>query len=78
MAVPGDEMLDVTDLVRSEYLEMPDLRLSTDEARRLWSLDLTDCEAVLSALVDARFLARTRDGRFVRSDANLTRHPIAR
>ena len=69
MAVRGDDMMDMTNLVRSEFLEMPDLRLSTDEARRLWSLDLTDCEAVLSALVDARFLARTRDGRFVRFDA---------
>jgi hypothetical protein len=78
MTVRGNQMMEVTNLVRSEFLEMPDLRLSTDEARRLWRLDLTDCEAVLSALVDARFLARTRDGRFVRSDANLSRHPIGR
>ncbi len=49
---------------------MPGLRLTPQQAQRLWRLDETACEAVLGALVDARFLARTRDGAFVRDDHN--------
>ena len=40
--------------VRGEYLEMPGLRLTSDQARRLWRLDETACVAILGALVDAR------------------------
>jgi hypothetical protein len=54
--------------IRGEFLEMPGLRLTPEQARRLWRLDETACDAVLGALVDARFLARTRDGAFVRQD----------
>jgi len=53
---------------------MPGLRLTPEQARRLWRLDETACDAVLGALVDARFLARTRDGAFVRDDHN-SPHP---
>lgn len=56
--------------IRGEFLEMPGLRLTPLEARRLWRLDETACDAVLGALVDARFLARTRDGAFVRHDGS--------
>jgi hypothetical protein len=52
--------------VRGEYLEMPGLRLTTAQAQRLWTVDGTTCESVLNALVEAKFLARTRDGAFVR------------
>jgi hypothetical protein len=61
---------DVVRRIRGEFLEMPGLRLTAEQARRLWRLDQTACEAVLGALVDARFLARTRDGAFVRDDHN--------
>jgi hypothetical protein len=59
---------DVVRRVRGEFLEMPGLRLTPEQARRLWRLDETACEAVLGALVQARFLARTRDGAFIRHD----------
>ena len=61
---------DVVRRIRGEFLEMPGLRLTREQARRLWRLDETACEAVLGALVDARFLARTRDGAFIRQDGN--------
>ena len=54
--------------IRGEFLEMPGLRLTPQQAKRLWRLDETSCEAVLGALVDARFLAKTRDGAFVRTE----------
>ena len=56
--------------VRGEFLEMPGLRLTFEQARRLWRLDEDACEAVLDALVDAGFLARTRDGAFVRQEGS--------
>jgi hypothetical protein len=61
---------EVAQRIRGEFLEMPGLRLTLDQARRLWRLDEHACEAVLGALVDARFLAKTRDGAFIRHDGN--------
>lgn len=55
--------------VRSEFLEMPGLRLNPAQAQRLWGLDSTSCEAVLAALHEARFLRRLEDGTFVRFDS---------
>jgi len=54
--------------VRGEYTEMPGLRLTTAQAQRLWNLDRAACDALLGALVDSKFLFRTRDGAFVRSE----------
>jgi len=45
---------------------MPGLRLTEAQARRLWGLDAASCDALLGALVDAKFLFRTRDGAFMR------------
>ncbi len=56
--------------IRGEYLEMPGLRLTAEQATRLWSLDLGTCMTLLDALVDSKFLARTSDGQYMRlSDA---------
>jgi hypothetical protein len=52
--------------VQCEFLEMPGLRLTEAQARRLWGLDAAACRALLGALVDAQFLFRTRDGAFMR------------
>jgi hypothetical protein len=52
--------------VKGEFLEMPGLRLTEAQARRLWGLEASACSALLGALVDAKFLFRTRDGAFMR------------
>src|SRR5207244_9325302 len=52
--------------VQGEFLEMPGLRLTEPQARRLWGLDAASCSALLGALVDAKFLFQTRDGAFMR------------
>jgi hypothetical protein len=57
---------DVLRRVQGEFLEMPGLRLTTPQARRLWGLDAAQCDALLGALVEANFLFRTRDGAFMR------------
>jgi hypothetical protein len=52
--------------IQGEYNEMPGLRLTIAQAQRLWGLDRAECDAVLGALVDAKFLIRNRDGAYVR------------
>jgi hypothetical protein len=52
--------------VQAEFLEMPGLRVTRAQARRLWALDGAVCEAVLCALVDARFLVESRNALFTR------------
>ena len=52
--------------VQGEFLEMPGLRLTEAQARRLWGLDEASCEALLGTLVEEKFLFRTRDGAFMR------------
>jgi hypothetical protein len=53
--------------VRAEFLEMPGLRVTRAQARRLWSLEPTLCDAVLTALVGANFLVESRNESFVRA-----------
>jgi len=60
---------DVARRVQSEFLEMPGLRVTEAQARRLWGLDVTACSAVLDALIDAGFLFRTRSGCFMRVES---------
>lgn len=50
--------------IRTEFLEMPGLCLTTQQAAKLWNLDAATCEAVLRELVDAHILTRTDDGRY--------------
>ena len=61
--------------IRAEYLEMPGLRLTAAQARRLWGLDGATCDAALAALVEAAFLDQTNKGQFVRAaTAHARRH----
>ncbi len=49
---------------KAHYLEMPGLTLTLAQAARLWACDLALCNDILTALVDARFLVRTRNASF--------------
>ena len=57
-------------LIRAEYLEIPDLRLTNAQVERLWGLDAVTSEALLQALVDVKFLRRTIHGAYVRADVD--------
>jgi hypothetical protein len=59
---------EVLQRIQGEFVEMPGLRLTPAQARRLWGLEGDVCTALLGSLVDARFLVQTRDGAFVRSE----------
>lgn len=54
---------------RADYLEMPGLRLTSHQARRLWMLEPGLCNAVLDELVEAHFLVRTDRDTFTRASA---------
>jgi hypothetical protein len=64
----GQPYGDVVRRVQCEFLEMPGLRLTEAQARRLWDLAGSECARVLATLVETGFLFRTRDGAFMRID----------
>jgi hypothetical protein len=53
--------------VRSEFLEMPGLHLTLDQATRLWALDAPTSERVLGELVSSGFLFKGRNGAYLRA-----------
>lgn len=55
-------------LIRAEYLEIPGLCLTKPQVQRRWGLDPVTSEALLSALVDVKFLRRTRQHAYVRAE----------
>jgi hypothetical protein len=52
--------------VRSEFIEMPGLRLKIEQAQRLWNLDRPMCERVLQSLVETNFLRQYGDDGYSR------------
>ena len=59
--------------IRGEYAEMPGLRLTFDQACRLWQLDARTCEVVLHVLIAEGFLVRTTNGAFIATSAKQRR-----
>jgi hypothetical protein len=54
--------------VRGEYLEMPGMSLTVEQATRLWQSDRITCLGVLDQLAREGFLAKLPSGRFVVRD----------
>ena len=50
--------------VRGEYREMPGMRLTIEQAMRLWNTDRLTCAKVLNSLVASHFLEIDGFGRF--------------
>ena len=57
---------ELVNLMRMEFLEMPDLKLTFQQARRLWDAPADLCRSTLTVLIDRGFLMQTHDGRFLR------------
>lgn len=55
--------------IRGEFLEMPGLCLTREQACRLWQMDEITCDGILGALTDDGFLTRTPSGAFVAQTA---------
>jgi hypothetical protein len=51
--------------IRSEFIEMPGLKLSFQQACRLWNLSATACREALDALRAEGFLYQTPSGAFI-------------
>jgi hypothetical protein len=60
--------------LRAEFLEMPGLRLTLNQACRLFGVDRARCQVVLEALLDQKFLTVHTNGYYAR----LTEGAIAR
>jgi hypothetical protein len=50
--------------IRGEFREMPGMRLTLEQAGRLWDLDRATCAGVLGKLISARFLEIDGHGRY--------------
>jgi len=53
--------------IRAEYLEVPGLRLTVEQARRLCGVQGALCQCALDTLVDTEFLRVKSDGAYARS-----------
>ena len=52
--------------VVAEYLEMPGLQLTIEQARRLWGCNADTCQRAATLLVQRGMLRWSRDGRLMR------------
>jgi hypothetical protein len=52
-------VIDWTRVIQAEYREMPGLRLTKPQVRRLWGLDPQTCDRVLDVLVTSAVLKKT-------------------
>jgi len=57
--------------LRGEFLEMPGLRLTVQQAQRLCGVEPTICKPVLDALVEVKFLCVKPDGSYARASDDL-------
>ena len=63
--------------IARDYIEMPGLKLTLEQSRRLWNLPEDVCATALNELVAAGFLGRSRDGAFLRAGVDrLSARPV--
>ena len=53
-------------LIRSEFQEIPDLRVSLEQAQVRWNLEPSDLELILETFADVGFLRHSSDGPYYR------------
>lgn len=66
---PSQPVSAVTARIRAEFTEMPGLRLTVAQVRRLWALDGPVCDRALAALEREGFLCCDDRGLFMRAGA---------
>ena len=52
--------------IQMEYIEMPEMKLTLAQVRRLLNLPIDDCEVALATLVQSGFLRQASDSAFLR------------
>lgn len=58
----------LVDRVRGEFIEMPGLQLTMQQAARLWGMDIAACQHVIDVLVQSSFLRWTQTGKIARAE----------
>lgn len=61
--------------LRAEFLEMPGLRLKSEQVQRLCGVERTICQMVLDSLVAEEFLCVKLDGHYARLTTGHHPHP---
>ena len=64
----ADVMNELVGRIRSEFLEMPGLRLTVTQASRLWGLEEGLCRRVIDVLIGSSFLRWTAGDTVARAD----------
>lgn len=60
-AIHPSPVVDLTSLIRTEYLELPALSLTVPQGARLWCVDRRSCQDAFDVLVTEGFLYRLGD-----------------
>jgi hypothetical protein len=59
-----DRIQQLVRIVEAEFEEMPGMRLTREQARRLWNLSIDECDVVLGRLKKCGRLVRDRAGQY--------------
>jgi hypothetical protein len=59
-------ILDTLVKMQTEWLEMPRLKITRRQARRLWNLSDETCETAFETLIRKGFLVQAPDGAYMR------------
>jgi hypothetical protein len=68
-AADCERVADGTELVRSEYAQMPGLSLTEAQMARLFGFDADTLDEVLDVLLRSHIVRRTYDGSYVAFDS---------
>ena len=65
--IPPTDVADgIHQRIRAEYLEMPGLHLTAEQARRLCGVEQALCQQVLDTLVEMKYLSLKPNGTYAR------------
>ena len=62
----GTQVRDALYRIQIEYVEMPELKLTSRQVQRFWNLSNDVSEAALAVLVRHGFLKQSSDGKYIR------------
>ena len=66
---------EILNRLRAEFLDMPGLRLKSEQVQRLCGVEQTISQMMLDVLVDEAFLSVTSDGYYARITTGHRAHP---
>jgi len=65
-AMETPHILETLARMQTEWMEMPQLKITRPQARRLWSLSNEVCDTAFATLIRKGFLVQAPDGAYVR------------